>query len=126
MAVQRPDRPRAREVAMKPLTPIDRSMLKPVLETIAKLTPQDLIKHKAWKDLASLSAKTTLSGIEAHPSGVYVTDTNKFEAVATVYLTLKDGQASFANSFPAHVSGTLTGGSVTVDSIKIDTSSITS
>jgi len=112
---------------MKPLTPIDPSRLKPVLETIAKLTPKDLDKHKVWKSLASLSANTTLSGIEAHPSGVYETGPNQFEAVATVYLTLRNSNASFANSFPAHVVGTVgAGNSVKIDGIRIDTSSLTS
>jgi hypothetical protein len=110
---------------MKPLTPIDPSRLKPVLETIAKLTPKDLARHKVWNELANLSTHTTLSGIEAHPSGVYETGKNKFEAVATVYLTLKNSNAPFANSFPAHVFGTVAGNSVKIDSIKIDTSSLT-
>jgi hypothetical protein len=110
----------------KPLTPIDPSRLKPVLKKIAKLTSKDLAKHNVWNSLANLSTKTTLSGIEAHPSGVYRTGKNEFEAVATVYLTLNHGNAkSFANSFPAHVFGTIgTGNSVKIDGIKIDTSSL--
>lgn len=113
---------------MKPLTPFNPSRLKPVLETIAKLKPEDLIKHNAWSDLASLSANTVFTGIEAHPSGVYETSKNKFEAVATVYLTLTHGNAkSFANSFPAHVFGTVgSGNNVKIDGITIDTSSLTS
>jgi hypothetical protein len=113
-------------MTMKPLAPIDSKRLKPVLESIAKLTIKDLSKHKVWSDLAKFSRKTTLSGIEAHPSGVYDTGGSKFEAVATVYLTLGDKGSSFSNSLPAHVSGTVTGNTVKIDRIKIDTTSLKS
>jgi hypothetical protein len=108
------------------LTPIRSDMLKPVLEQISGLTSKDLKQHKVWKQLADLAKKTTLTRIEAHPSGVYETGAGKFEAVATVYLTLGyDKQKSYSNSFPAHIAGSFDdAGRVKVNSISVDTSSL--
>jgi hypothetical protein len=110
----------------KHFAPINSEMVKPVLQRIAKLDQKDLVKHGVWSDLAELSTKTTLSGIEAHPDGIYQADPNTFEAVATVYLTLNFAkQKAFANGFPAHINGTMTpSGEIKIDTIKVDTSSL--
>lgn len=110
----------------KPLAPIDKAMLKPVLQKISKLNQKDLMQHGIWGDLADLSSRTRLTGIEAHPNGIYQIDPEKFEAVATVFLTLNfPKQKSFSNAFPAHIVGTMTpNGGIKIDDIKVDTSSL--
>lgn len=111
------------------MRPISSSKLKPVLERISHLTSKDLDKLNAWKGLADLSQKTILTGVEAHPSGVYQIGQDKFEAVATVFLTLnfaKGGKKAFANSFPAHIVGTVNpdNNNIKIDHITVDTSSL--
>jgi hypothetical protein len=109
-----------------PLKPMSPSRLKPVLETISEF---DLVQDEAWNDLADLSKYATFTGIEAHPSGVYETGGNNFEAVATVYVTLSfdaSNAKSFSKSIPAHVFGTFDGNNVTIDKIRIDKESLKS
>jgi hypothetical protein len=107
------------------LAPIGRSYLKPVLEKVATLKQKDLVQLGAWKGLSDLPAKTTFTGIEAHPNGVYQVGSDRFEAVGTVFLTLNFAkQKGFANSFPANIYGTMTPNGIQIDKIDVDTSSL--
>jgi predicted pPIWI-associating nuclease len=102
--------------------------LNAIIRAISNLNRDELEEYGAWSDLDELSSETTFEGIEPHPDGIFETEKNHFEAIATVYVTLNYGsrkdRASMSDSYPARVAGTVAKKSdVKIDSITVDTSS---
>ena len=69
----------------------------------------DVTKTAAWDALSRLSANTLVDTIDAVPEGIFKLGTDRFTAVATVYVDLtydEDGEAyTVANNFPMIVNG---------------------
>src|SRR5947209_4864094 len=92
--------------AVPTLKPVENSdRLDRIVDAIMQLGQEDLDQYDAWQPPADLSSHTEFDGIEPHPDGIYETDSNKFQAVATAYVTLNYGgkgdSSSMSDSYPA-------------------------
>ena len=91
-----------------------------------------LQKDPEWKKLAKRLRPTCIDGIDAVPEGVFETDSDRFRAVATVYVRWEDKiegrDVSSVEGLPAEVSGHFEpdeGAPVAVvDQISVDASSV--
>jgi hypothetical protein len=107
----------------------DESVVEAIIEAISNLTNVEVFSGAAGDDLGELSSQTVFDGIEANPEGVFQSkDGKRFEATATVYVTLNYGGKSEAvsmpDSYPALVTGEiLPGGKIQVENVDVDTSS---
>ena len=109
-----------------PLTPVDNQQLRDAI--IDAISSYPLSETEAWVDLDELSSHTEVGAIEANNEGIFTTGNNKFEATATVYVTLNYGDKkdsfSTTDSFPAHVVGTVKDGNrISIENFSVDTSS---
>ncbi len=110
------------------LTPLDGEELSKVIGVISDLTADDPVLSDAISDLSELSGATLFDGIDPSPDGIFrVTGTNKFEATATIYVTLQYGGSkdavSMSDAYPASVAGHFDGAAIVVDDVSVDTSS---
>jgi hypothetical protein len=106
----------------------DDDRLDAIIELISSLTDADVLKGDVLNDLYELSSGTIFEGIEPNPEGVFlVRDTNKFEASATIYVTLQYGGSrdgvTMSDSYPAYVTGHFNDKVPEIDTISVDTSS---
>jgi hypothetical protein len=106
----------------------DAAKLRAIISAISKLDSDDLEKNGAWSELDALSSHTIFEGVEAHPNGIFSTGEDRFEAVATVYVTLNYGshrdETSMSDSYPATVAGIIgASNKPKIESITVDTSS---
>ena len=91
-----------------------------------------LQKDPEWKKLAKRLQPTCIDGIDAVPEGVFETDSDRFSAVATVYVRwddrIGDRDVSSVEGLPAEVSGHFEPGEgapvAVVDQISVDASSV--
>jgi hypothetical protein len=78
-------------------------------------------------DISQLSSNTILEGLEILSDGIFEVAPGRFEASATVYLTLEYGgsrdSVSIPDSYPAVVRGTFDKGTVEITEIEVDTGS---
>ena len=99
-----------------------------IFTAISALDSNELSSKNGWDELDILSSQTIFEGIEAVPGGVVVSALGRFEAAATVYVTLNYGPSkdsvSMSDSYPAIVRGTIDNDlSVEIDDIAVDTES---
>lgn len=89
----------------------------------------DVAASSVWEELGRLSSNTEFEEIDAVPEGIFEKGPGEFEAVATIFVTLHDGdethQSSMSDSYPAHVKGTYDPetGTASIDAVTVDTSS---
>ena len=90
--------------AMQPISRADERAF--VFDAVSSF---DVTKTAAWDELSRLSANTLVDTIDAVPEGIFKLGTDRFTAVATVYVDLtygEDGEAyTVANNFPMIVNG---------------------
>lgn len=106
----------------------DEALLEAIFDLIASLTDEDVLRGDVQSELYELSSGTIFEGIEASPDGVFrVKGTDRFEANATIYVTLQYGGSNdgltLSDSYPAYVKGRVTDGKPEIESISVDTSS---
>lgn len=106
----------------------DDPRLEAIIDAISALDADDVLQGDTANDLDALSSGTLFEGIEPSPDGVFlVKDTDKFEATATIYVTLQYGGSrdgvTMSDSYPAYVKGHFERGKVRIDSVSVDTSS---
>ena len=100
-----------------------------ILEAISQIDENSDVMNDARNAVSDLSSNTIIEQIEAARDGIFqdTDDEDKFEAVATVYVTLNYGGSrdavSIPDSYPAIVYGNFDENQISVDSIMIDTSS---
>lgn len=113
---------------MTHLAPLEGDELKSVVGKISDLTADDAVMSDAINDLNELSSATLFEGVDASPDGVFrVSGTKRFEATATIYVTLqyggsKDGSA-MSDAYPATVTGHFDRNDVVIDHVSVDTRS---
>lgn len=88
----------------------------------------DIASSHAWSDLDELSKHTEVEALEPNPDGIFEIDDDRFEATATVYVTLNYGDrkdsTSISDSFPVHVRGKIKkGNKIIIEDVKVDTTS---
>lgn len=106
----------------------DDPRLDDVIEAISALDADDVLRGATANDLDELSSATLFEGIEPSPDGVFlVKGTEKFEATATIYVTLQYGGSrdgvTMSDSYPAYVTGHFGRDGVHIDDVTVDTSS---
>lgn len=106
--------------------PVERDQA--VFDAISALTLEDGPVAAAWDELDILSSATLFEGIEAAPGGVVFSVLGRFEAAATIYVTLQYGgsrdSVSMSDAYPAEVFGSIDEqGEVQIDRIDVDTQS---
>ena len=99
-----------------------------IFNAISEINADDLISKGGWDELDILSSQTLFEGMEAVPGGVVVSLLDRFEAAATVYVTLTYGPSrdsvSMSDSYPAIVHGQIDDQfHVTIERIAVDTES---
>ena len=99
-----------------------------IFTAISALDADDISSRNGWVELDILSSQTIFEGIEAVPGGIVVSLLGRFEAAATVYVTLNYGPSkdsvSMSDSYPAIVRGTVADDlNVEIDEISVDTES---
>ncbi len=105
------------------------AIIEAVMEAISNLSGDDVFSTAAGPQLDELSTRTIFDGIEANPDGIFQSkDGRRFEATATVYVTLNYGgrsdDVSIPDSYPALVTGEIRpDGSIQIDHVGVDTSS---
>ena len=96
---------------------------------IDAIAAYDVVASDVWEELDRHSSHTAFEAIDAVPEGIFENRPEEFEAVATVYITLRYGdendQSSMSDSYPAHVTGTydVGTGTASVTKLTVDTSS---
>jgi hypothetical protein len=111
------------------LKPIDEnSQVEAVVDVVSALTADDVFSGQTASDLDELSSNTLFEGIEVNPDAIFTSGENRFEASATVYVTLTYGgsrdNVSIPDSYPAIVRGHFNvDGEAEVEQIEVDTSS---
>lgn len=104
---------------------IDRARRDAVMDAVSGVGLQQIDE---WTPPSDLSSHAMVQGADAVPEGIFSIGDDKFTAVATVYITLKFGDApdghESANSFPSLVTGHFKGGDkAVIDKVTVDTSS---
>lgn len=98
-----------------------------IVEYINALQEHDLSNLGVWQELADLSSRTAFEAIDADPSSVVVDGDGKFEALASVYVTLVYGPTSeeetLSDEYLATFQGVATEAGIKIDSASIDVSS---
>lgn len=99
-----------------------------VVEAVSALTADDVFRGQTSDDLGELSSNTLFDGVEVNPDAIFTSGENRFEASATVYVTLTYGgsrdNVSIPDSYPAIVRGHFeANGEAEVEAIEVDTSS---
>lgn len=114
---------------------IDRDFLKTVTDADKRMAIINAVADYAiersdnWDKLAQLSRQTDFEEIDAVPEGIFEKRADDFEAVATVYVTLRygdtDDRNSMSDAYPAHVEGTYdkATGIASITTLTVDTSS---
>lgn len=110
-----------------PLTPItDAANAARILNAASDLDFDQFQELATGGDIAELSSNTEFEGVEVLPEGLFETNDNKFEASATVYVTLNYGgkrdKVSMPDSYAAIVRGTMEDDQVKITEIEVDTS----
>lgn len=110
------------------LSPLDHERLPQVIGAISDLTVEDGVLADAVNALGDLSSATLFDAIDPNPDGIFtVTGTNRFEATATIYVTLQYGgsrdDVAMSDAYPASVAGHFERGKVVIDSVSVDTRS---
>ena len=96
-----------------------------VVDAINSLDQADLDGFSAWQWLADLSSATTFELIDAHPDSIVFKSNGKFEAIATVYITLvygsRDDQEKMSDEYIATVRGHFGASGAEIDEVDVDT-----
>lgn len=105
----------------------DETVIDRIIEAAGNLNFDDFQSLSTADDIADLSDNTQFEGLEISPDGVLKVNGDKFEASATVYLTLEyggsRGRVSIPDSYPAVIRGSIGGTSVEITEIRVDTGS---
>lgn len=110
------------------LAPVKSSaVLHQIVQAISSIDEDEFTRLSNADSITDLSARTEFDAIEASPDTVFQKPDGGYEASAVVYVTLnyggkKDG-VSMPDSYPAVVEVKIADGQVTVERIRVDTSS---
>jgi hypothetical protein len=113
---------------MARLVPIEDALLDQVVNAVSALAADDAVMAEAMQDIEMLSASTMFEGVDASPDGIFaLKDTERFEATATIYVTLQYGEGgddvSIGEAYPATIEGRFENGALVIDRVRVDTSS---
>lgn len=104
----------------------EQSQTDQVIEAINNLDETALAHYAAWQPLADLSSRTEFEAMDGDPDSVVVNADGRFEAIATIFVTLGYGssndESSVSDEYIATVRGLIGGKSVMIDTIQVDTS----
>lgn len=102
-------------------------LVKTIESTISNVAHDNPAVQSSWPALDELSSRTEFDALEVTPGGVVIEGNNRFQASATLYVTLNFGEArdatSMPDSYPALVRGHLSSDNVVIDEVEVDTSS---
>ncbi|PAX09472.1 hypothetical protein [Sphingomonas lenta] len=105
----------------------ERSSVDEIINEINALDQNALEDFGAWQALADLSSRTQFETVDGDPDSVVMDTEGRFEAIATVYVTLvygsSDDEDSISDEYLATVRGRSGVGDVTIESIHVDTRS---
>jgi len=104
-----------------------------ILDAVSVIAPAFVLQSDHGQKLTRLALNPTIEGVEASPDGLFWTDrennTKKFEAVATIYMTLNHHPANntlaMSNSLPAYIKGHFDGDKVRIDKVELEMDSYT-
>jgi hypothetical protein len=110
------------------LVPIDdRDQLLSVLTAVSQFRENPQISHLIDDAVSQYSGdgNAEIQAVEATPEGVFqVRKTNKFEAVANVYVIFHSGKTvgslAMSDTLPAYVFGHFSDGNVVIDQVSVD------
>ena len=112
------------------LSPLeDRNELRSVLTAVSAIKDDGELTKRIYRAVAKHAPHVEIQGIEATPDGVFrVKDSNRFEAVANVYVIVSSGKSGpagrMSNTFPAYVVGHFSPkGAVILDDVSLEQSS---
>lgn len=96
-----------------------------IVDRINQMTDSELDNLNAWQDLADLSSATTFEAIDADPDSVVIDRDGRFEAIASVYVTLVYGssrdQETMSDEYIATIRGILNDENATIIEAHVDT-----
>jgi hypothetical protein len=107
-----------------PLLMQDKQRRERVAKYVRELSQEQLRQFGNWKDVEELGSSAQLNSIDVDDEEVFETTPEKFECLATLYVTLTAEQMFFEETLLATVRGSINEPAVGIESVQIDTKAL--